>query len=137
MNFVRPRARRSEDVNIGPLIDMVFILLIFFAVSTTFAKDLKIDIQRPSISPKVATPAATKSVRVYVDRAGQTYVDDQPVKSWLVEARVRELLRAGASDKVLVVTDGAVSSGKLIEVVDQCRSGGASEVAVAAELKAG
>jgi biopolymer transport protein ExbD len=137
MKFVRPRARRGEEINMAPLIDMVFILLIFFAVSTTFAKDLKIDIQRPAAASSNLKPPAAKSVRVYVDRGGQVYVDDQPVKSWLVESRVKELLRAGASDKVLVITDGAVTSAKLIEVVDQCRSGGAAEVAVAAEAKAG
>jgi len=125
------RKEKSEEINIAPLIDMVFILLIFFAVSTTFVRDLKLDLERPSASSAVR--ASTKALRVHVDRNGTVFVDEQPVKIWMLQSRVRDLLRVSSSKKVLVVTDRLIPAEKLIEVVDQCKLGGAGEVGVATE----
>jgi biopolymer transport protein ExbD len=55
----------------------------------------------------------------------------------MLQSRVRDMLKSGASSKVLVVTDRLVPAEKLIEVVDQCRLGGASEVGVATHKEAG
>lgn len=118
----------------APLIDMVFILLIFFAVSTTFTKEMELELERPSA--RSAAPASSKAIRVYVDRARQVFVDDQPVKPWMLQSRVRDLLAQTAGRKVLVVADRLVPAERLIEVVDQCRLGGASEVGVATEAGA-
>jgi biopolymer transport protein ExbD len=133
------RTRRKREVAVGvdmtPLIDMVFILLIFFMVSTTFVKDLVLDIERPAASS--ARPASLKEVRVLLDRHGGLFLDDQPVKPWMLQSRVRERLQAGASGAVLVVTDRLVPAERLVEAVDQCRLAGAREVGVATEREAG
>ena len=133
MRYVHREKKHDEELNISPLIDMVFILLIFFAVSTTFVKDMKLDIDRPSASS--SQRASTKALRVYVDRGGNIYVDEQPVKSWMLQSRIQDLLRVSASKKVLVVTDGLVSSKQLIDVVDQCKLGGVADVGVATEKR--
>ncbi|MCA9671726.1 MAG: biopolymer transporter ExbD [Myxococcales bacterium] len=134
---MRRRRRPAQDsgIDISPLIDMVFILLIFFMVSTTFVKDLKVDIERPKASS--AQRASTKAIRVHVERSGAVYVDGLPVKVWMLQSRVRELIKAGAARPVLVVTDRLVPAEKLIEVVDQCRLAGAKDVGVASEREAG
>lgn len=134
MRFVR-RSEAESGIDISPLIDMVFILLIFFMVSTTFVKDMKIDIERPRASS--AARASTKAIRVHIDRTGAISVDNLPVKAWMVQSRVRDLLKAAGDRPVLVVTDKAVPAEKLIEVVDQCRLGGAADVGVATEREAG
>ncbi|MCO5169317.1 MAG: biopolymer transporter ExbD [Planctomycetes bacterium] len=126
--------RRHQEVDMAPLIDMVFILLIFFAVSTTFTKDMQLELQRPSA--RSAAPASSKAVRVHVDRGRQVFVDEQPVKPWMLQARVRDLLAASATKKALVVADRLVPAELLVEVVDQCRLAGASEVGVATEAGA-
>jgi biopolymer transport protein ExbD len=72
---------------------------------------------------------------VYLDRAGHVYVDEQPVKEWMLQSRVRDMLGVSTSSKVLVVADRLVSAEKLINVVDQCKLGGASEVGVATQAK--
>ena len=132
MRYIQPK-KRNEEINIAPLIDMVFILLIFFAVSTTFVRDMKLDLDRPSASS--ATAASTKAVRVYSDSGGGMYVDEQPVKDWMIQSRIRDLLSVAASKKVLVIADQNVSAQKLIDVVDQCKLGGAAEVGVATERR--
>ncbi|OGL47624.1 MAG: biopolymer transporter ExbD [Candidatus Schekmanbacteria bacterium RBG_13_48_7] len=131
MKYIRKK-ERIEEINIAPLIDMVFILLIFFAVSTTFIKDMKIDIERPKAGSSIS--ASTKAVRVYIDRGGNTYVDEQPVKLWMLQSRIRDLLSVTIQKTVLVVADRLISAERLVEVVDQCRLGGAAEVGVATEM---
>lgn len=134
---MRRRMRRdaSQDIDISPLIDMVFILLIFFMVSTTFVKDMKLDLERPSASS--SNRASTKAIRIYVDSDGVIYMDGNPVKSYMLQSRVREQIQSGKSESVLVIVDRNVPSEKLIDVVDQCRLAGASDVGVATEQEAG
>lgn len=127
------RKKRSEvsDVDMSPLIDMVFILLIFFMVSSTFVKDMKLDLDRPGASS--ASKASSKVIRVYIDNVSDIYVDNQPVKLWSVQSKLREMLRASTNQSVLVITDETIAVEKLIELVDQCRLSGAKDVAVATQ----
>lgn len=125
----------EQGVDISPLIDMVFILLIFFMVTTTFVKDAQVELERPSASS--AKPASTKAIRVTLDRRGEVYVDGRPVRAWMLQGTVREQLRTGADRPVLVITDAGVQAQKLIDVIDQCRLAGAKDVAVATEKEAG
>ena len=131
----RERKETIQDINISPLIDMVFILLIFFMVSTTFVKDMKLDLERPAAAS--ATIASTKAVRVYIDNAGEVYVDGEPVRVWVLQSRIRDLVAGMTSKSVLVVTDDGVPAGRLVEVGDQARLAGATDVGVATVEEAG
>ena len=135
MRFRSRKDDEDQDIDISPLIDMVFILLIFFMVSTTFVKDMKLDLERPGASS--AQRASTKALRVYIDANSNIHVDGNPVKPWMLQSRVRQLLEGDSDGQVLVVVDRNVPSDKLIEVVDQCRLAGAKDVGVATEKEAG
>ena len=123
----------GEAINIAPLIDMVFILLIFFMVSTTFIRDAKIELQRPQA--RMATRADNRSLRVTLGRKGEIFINEKPVQAWMLQSRVRQLLSRSRAKNVLVVSDRKVPSGRLVEVVDQCRLAGASNVGVAVNRK--
>ncbi len=131
----RENKETIQDLNISPLIDMVFILLIFFMVSTTFVKDMKLELERPAASS--STTASTKAVRLYIDNGGQVYLDGTSIQPWVIQTRLRDLLKSKTQKSVLVVTDENVPSGKLVEVVDQARLAGASDVGVATEKEVG
>lgn len=131
----RERKDTVQSIDISPLIDMVFILLIFFMVSTTFVKDMKLDLNRPSAQSQ--TTASTKSIRLYIDNQGDVYLDGEPVQVWVIQSRVRDLIATSTNKSVLVVTDEGVPSGRLVEVVDQARLAGAEDVGVATEQEAG
>ena len=131
----RERGDTEQRIDISPLIDMVFILLIFFMVSTTFVKDMKLELDRPTAS--TATLASTQAIRLYIDNAGDTYLDGQPIRVWVIQSRLRDLLSGAAQQSVLVVTDDRVPAGRLIEVVDQARRAGAQDVGVATVDEAG
>ncbi|MDZ7789884.1 MAG: biopolymer transporter ExbD [Xanthomonadales bacterium] len=131
----RERVNTEQTVDISPLIDMVFILLIFFMVSTTFVKDMKLDLERPSAS--TSEQASTKAIRLYIDNSGDTFLDGQPIRVWIIQSKLRDMLQGAASQSVLVVTDNNVPAQKLVEVVDQARRAGAADVGVATVNEAG
>ncbi len=128
-------AEPEATMDMTPLIDMVFILLIFFMVTTTFVKDMKLELERPKASSSVA--ASSKAIRLFIDRNGETYLDGEPIRVWLIQSKLRDLLGTAPSKVVLVVTDEGVPAGKLIEVVDQARLAGAESVGVATKKEAG
>lgn len=125
----------SEGPNITPLIDVVFILLIFFVVSTTFIKDMSLKIDRPSASS--ASSISGKEIRVYVDKDSRLYVNGEAVRIWILQGKLRNLLRSTTNKTVLVVADKDVKVERLIEVVDQCRLAGAKDVAAATKAEVG
>lgn len=132
MKFL-PKRHENESIDMTPMIDMVFILLIFFAVSTSFVKDMRVNLERPSASS--GTVASSKSVRVYVDREGVIYLNEQAVKAWMLQSLVRDALAVSSSQAVLVIADTKTPTENLIEVVDQCRLAGATDVGVATEQR--
>jgi len=132
---LRKKESSVQEIDISPLIDMVFILLIFFMVSTTFVKDMQLDIDRPQASTQTA--ASTKAIRVYIDNGGDVYLNSEPVRVWVLQSLLKDELNQSSQKSVLVVTDTQVPAGKLIEVVDQCKLAGAKDVGVATQVEVG
>lgn len=131
----RQQAEEEGSIDISPLIDMVFILLIFFMVTTTFVKDMKLELQRPGAETAVA--ASTKSIRVFIDRFGDIFVDNQPVRIYSLQSKLRDMLRISTDKSILVVTDETVTAKLVLEVIDQSRLAGATDVGVATEQETG
>ena len=121
----------SEEPNLAPLIDIVFILLIFFVVTTTFARDLGIDVKRPKAGTATEQPAHL--VRVAVGAGGEYAVDGRATSSWRLEAEVEDRIAHCAEKAVLVVADRSVDADTLVSVMDTCRKAGAIQVALAVD----
>lgn len=133
--LVKAKKTEAQNVDISPLIDMVFILLIFFIVSTTFVKDMKIDLDRPGASS--AEMASDKSLKIYISAEGKIFIDGEEIRSWVVQGIVRERIAADSDTPILIVTDRQVQAGLLVEVVDSCRLAGATDIGVATEGEGG
>jgi len=131
----RQKSQNVDTVDVSPLIDMVFILLIFFMVTTTFVKDMSLELQRPSAAS--STLASTKTLRVYIDSSNEIYVDNQSVKLWALQSKLRDLLRTASEKSLLIITDTNIAVGILIDVVDECRQSGAKDVAVSTTKEMG
>lgn len=123
--------REVGVLDITPLIDIVFILLIFFVVTTTFVHDLGIDVERPQATTAIEQPATL--VRVAVSDRGEITVDGRPTSAWRVEAEVRDHLLRDRDASVLLIADRGVVADQLVAVMDACRKGGAKHVALAVE----
>jgi biopolymer transport protein ExbD len=133
------RLRRKEqsvnNIDVSPLIDMVFILLIFFMVTTTFVKDMKLDLDRPTAAS--ASLLDEKVIRVYIDGNREVFIDNQPIKIWAIQSKLRDLLRSSTSKAVLVVSDTDIPVESLIDVIDECKLSGAKDVAVSTTKELG
>lgn len=132
---LRQKNHQVDALDLSPLIDMVFILLIFFMVTTTFVKDMKVDLNRPDAAS--ASPSDAKVIRVYIDSSNEIYVDNQPIKIWALQSKLRDMLRSATEKSVLVVSDSNIPVNSLIDVVDECRMSGAKEVAVSTNKELG
>ena len=131
----KQKSQNVDTVDVSPLIDMVFILLIFFMVTTTFVKDMQLELNRPSAAS--ATLASTKTLRVYIDNSNEIYIDNQSVKLWAVQSKLRDLLRTASEKSVLIISDTDIAVGVLIDVVDEVRQSGAKDVAVSTTKEMG
>ena len=131
----RPKSQNVDTIDVSPLIDMVFILLIFFMVTTTFVKDMKLDLNRPSAAS--ASTASAKVIRVYIDNSGEIFIDNQNVKVWAIQSKLRDLLRSASEKSVLVISDTDIPVSNLIDVIDECRLSGAKDVAVSTTKEMG
>ncbi|MCB2215559.1 ExbD/TolR family protein [Desulfofustis glycolicus] len=127
------RANRSTvELNIAPLIDMVFILLIFFIVTTSFVKETGIDISRPTAATAVSKPKAT--ILVGIDADNRVFFDNREIDIRTVRANVERALAENPEGAVVVVADKGSTTGTTIAVMDGCRQAGADQVSLAAQL---
>ena len=127
--------RETQNVNIAPLIDMVFILLIFFLVNTSFVKETGIDVTRPTASTAVTQNKAT--ILIAIDPANRIFMDRREIDVRAVRANVARALAENPEGAVVVVADKESSTGVAIQVMDGCRMAGAENVSLAAALPEG
>jgi len=132
---LRRKDHTVDNIDVSPLIDMVFILLIFFMVTTTFVKDMKLDLERPSAAS--ASLVDEKVIRVYIDSSREVYIDNQPIKVWAIQGKLRDLLGSSTTKAVLVVTDSEIPVESVIDVIDECKMSGARDVAVSTTKELG
>lgn len=126
----RRQAQQQIDLNVIPLIDVVFFLLIFYVISTSFVQETAVAVQRPG-----STQASTVSggfVPVAIVKSGAIQVGPQVVDLAQVQSTVQSALSAGNTTKVLVIPDREVPTGLLLKVMDACSAAGAAQVDVAA-----
>lgn len=117
-------------LNITPLIDMVFILLVFFVVNTSFVKESGVDIERPQAHSAVKQDRA--SIMIAVTRDGQVWIDKQQVDIRTLRGHVERLHAESPEGSAVVLADTRAQTGIVMQVVDQARLAGVAKVAVAA-----
>lgn len=122
----------SNEVNLTPMLDVVFIMLIFFIVTTSFIKESGIEIERPESSS--ASPRPDAQVLVAVTPEGAVWVDGDPVDVHRVGQQVADMLSEDGS--VVIQADRDSTTGLLIEVMDRLKQAGVDQVAVAASRSA-
>jgi biopolymer transport protein ExbD len=124
-------AQQTEEINIAPLIDLIFLLLIFFMVTTSFVKEAGIDVQRPS-----AVTAEVKekgNIFIAVTAEGEIFMNKQRIDIRMVRAHVENALSEHPRGSTVIIADRRSDTGVVIDVMDQCRLAGATNVSVAAK----
>ena len=121
-------ASESNEVNLTPMLDVVFIMLIFFIVTTSFIKESGIEVNRPESSD--ASPRPDAQVLVAVSPEGAVWVDGRAIDAHRVGEEVAGMLSEDGS--VVIQADRESTTGLLIEVMDRLQQAGVDQVAVAA-----
>ncbi|MDN3526117.1 biopolymer transporter ExbD [Halomonas sabkhae] len=119
----------SSEVNLTPMLDVVFIMLIFFIVTTSFIKESGVEIERPESS--AASPRPDVQVLVAITPEGAVWVDGEPVDIHRVGPTVADMVSDEGS--VVIQADRNATTGVLIEVMDRLREADVDQVAVAAQ----
>jgi biopolymer transport protein ExbD len=113
----------------APLIDMVFILLIFFMVATSFVRESGVEITRPD--SRTATAVEEGFVPVAIDAQGRVFVSGRTIPPDSVRG-IRTVLDESGRRRVLVQADREVPTHLLLTVIDSAKLAGATQVDVAA-----
>lgn len=120
---LRPRRREDVELNITPLIDVVFLLLIFFMVSTTFEKQSQMKITLPEASEEV-TDIIPDTVSVEIDTLGRVFVNKQSLINSQV-LTIREAIRDASHDMksptVIIRADAKATHQSVVKVMDAAR----------------
>lgn len=135
-NSVQNRTRSAGSaiaVDIAPLIDIVFILLIFFLVTATFVRDTGIQVRRPQAS--ASRGLEPNSLRISIAASGAIYHEGQQLELPQLQDRVRQAVSRQADIPVIVIPDDRVSAGRLVAVMDAAKLAGAKDVAIATKRK--
>ena len=116
------RRKRSLVLNLTSLIDVLFLLLIFFMISTTF-------LSQPAIKLELPKAEHSEVVRqtplvVHVDRDGRIFLNDEPIELPLLEEALRRRLAMDTEKSVVLKADSRVAHGKVIAVLDVFKGAG-------------
>lgn len=125
------REESDEDVNVTPLLDIVFIMLIFFIVTSTFVKEPGIDVLRPEAVS--ATDRKAASIIVAISADDDIWINGDLVELSEVKTIVAQLRVENPKGTAVVQADAASKTRMLVEVVTQIRATGISDVAVSTE----
>lgn len=135
MNF-RPRRQSDTDVNITPLIDVVFLLLIFFMVSTTFERESEIRIALPEASEE-QLQAREDIILVSIDVHEQVHIGDEPLADKDVtgiSAALKQQVDVVGDVPIVIRADAAVSHQAVIKVMDAARQAGLVNITFATRI---
>jgi|TARA_B100000315_G_scaffold257004_1_gene304466 biopolymer transport protein ExbD len=125
------RADDDADINLTPMLDVVFIMLIFFIVTATFIKQAGIDVLRPDAA--TAAPKPTVSVIVAIGGNGEIWIDKNRVDPAAVRAHIERLHAENPKGGLVVQADRNAKYEKLAAVLAAARAAGLTEVAIATE----
>ncbi len=130
MQFVPERRGRAVVINVTSLIDVMFLLVIFFTVSSTFRNEPAIQLSLPR-SSTAEEVTVTPSV-VYLTREGDIYVDDEPVPRPELFQHLRGLSAATTEDRIVLRADQDAAHGQVVELIDLIKESGFRRVSLAA-----
>ncbi|TBV83287.1 MAG: biopolymer transporter ExbD [Desulfobulbaceae bacterium] len=132
--MMRRRQKRDDqeaaEINLTPMLDVIFIMLIFFIVTTSFIKETGIEINRPVAA--TAQHMEHGNIMIAVSTAGAVWIDGRQVDILALRANVERLRAESPESAVIIQADEAANIGVLVQVMDQVRLAGVLNMAIAA-----
>lgn len=133
---MRRRRRDSEqdesEVNLTPMLDVVFIMLIFFIVTASFVKESGIDISRPSAATAVRKERG--NILIAITAKNAIWIDRREVDPRALRANIERLRAENPQGAVIIQADKDSKNGLLVQVMDAARLAGVTNVSIAADI---
>lgn len=120
----------EHGIDLTPMLDVIFIMLIFFIVTTTFTREAGIKVNRPVAQSAVNQPQSNILVAVSAD--GEIWIDRQRVDLRALRGVIRKLRAETPDAAVIIQADRDARAGLMVEAMDQARLAGVRDVSVAA-----
>lgn len=132
---MRFSAQRRPDpvIDVTPMIDIVFQLVLFFMVSTTFVQSPGIQVDLPRSSAQTVL-SDDSDINIWMTIDGAVYVDDAPVTTGQLRQMLQSRARVDPNTMVVLKADAGVDHGRVVLVMDMARGFGLTKIAIATEL---
>lgn len=124
-------ADEDNEINLTPMLDVVFIMLIFFIVTASFVKEAGIEVNRPDAP--TATVQEKANILIAINEANQIWIDRRQVDPRAVRANIERLRAENPEGSVVIQADRRAFTETLVTVMDAAREAGVYNVAIAAE----
>ena len=125
------RSRRESGIDISPMLDMVFILLIFFVVTSTFTRETGVDVTKPKAS--TAQDLSREAVMIGISRQGTLHVNEAQVPITSLRRILENIVRETPDRPVVLIADRDAPSGLVVDVLDECNLARVAKVSIAAQ----
>ena len=131
--MIRRKKRVPEDSNIDitPMLDIVFIMLIFFIVTTTFIKETGVEVNRPNASTAVTDKKG--NILIAITENNEIWIEKRMIDIRAVRANVERMKAENPEGSVIIQADENSKTGLLVETMDQVRLAGVQKVSIAAD----
>ena len=127
------RARIHSHLDIAPLIDIVFLLLVFFMLTSTFLVPEAIELDLPESTS--ANPVDVTPITVSLDKTGQLALNGEPVELDGLRTAIEQLLKQDADSPITLKSDAHTELQQLLRIMDEIRAAGGSNIALATTQK--
>ncbi len=127
----RASAEEETEVNMTPMLDVVFIMLIFFIVTASFVKESGVEVNRQQAS--TAEPKESANLFIAITENGQIWMDKRVIDVRAVRANIERLHAENPQGAVVVQADKDSKNGLLVQVLDAARAAGVQNVSLAAD----
>ncbi|MBE0366199.1 biopolymer transport protein ExbD [Pseudoalteromonas ulvae UL12] len=121
----------AEEINMTPMLDVVFIMLIFFIVTASFVKEAGIDVNRPEAATAVKKERA--NILVAISDKGEIWINKRQIDIRAVQANIERLKAENPQGSVVIQADKKATTDTLIKVMDASRAAGVFDVSIAAQ----
>ncbi|MFO7762628.1 MAG: biopolymer transporter ExbD [Wenzhouxiangellaceae bacterium] len=130
--MARRHATQDEpEINITPMLDIVFIMLIFFIVTTTFIKETGVTVEKPDALTAESRPQG--NILVGVDSDNQIWMNGNQIELSDVRTLVQRSRAENPEGSVILIADQEARQGTLVDVMDQVQAAGVRRMAISAE----
>lgn len=127
---INKRTKKAVNIDISPMMDMVFILLIFFIVTSTFTRETGVDVTKPQAQS--AQSLQKENIMIAITREGTIHINERQVDMAGLKDVLGQIISQNPDKEAVLIADRNAQTGMLVQVIDACNLSGVKKVSIAA-----